>query len=360
MDTQHKIVGLMADPGLAESVARRVADSLGERLSDKAGEEWTVATIQESLPVGPDGSINLAQYASGLLEKYGWDYVFYLTDLPTFHDGQPILCRTVAQSQGALIVLPALGAIRLRSQVLELVTTLLPTLSGTADRIDLVNVAKDIRHKHMVTQLDSDSPVIVLRGPLSRARMLAGMVRGNQPFRLPGAMSGFLTAGAATGAFGIFYSSIWALADELHPGRLLLISAVVIGLLTSWLILRNGLWNKEPDTQSRLDNAATITTVGIGVLLSYVILFLGLLALSAVVVDADYLSSQLERPAQLLNYLDLSWLAASLGTLAGALGANFDSDEDVRKATYSRRWHERRKMFDTYNDSNDSDDSDES
>lgn len=72
-----------------------------------------------------------------------------------------------------------------------------------------------------------------------------------------------------------------------------------------------------------------------------------------VVVDADYLSSQLQQPAGLRNYIDLSWLAASLGTLAGALGSSFDDDEDIREATYSRRWHERRKMFDTYDNASD-------
>ncbi|HEY4557725.1 MAG TPA: hypothetical protein VIG82_06005 [Enteractinococcus sp.] len=39
-----------------------------------------------------------------------------------------------------------------------------------------------------------------------------------------------------------------------------------------------------------------------------------------------------------------------MGTLAGALGANFDSDDAIRQATYSRRWHERRQMFGTYSD----------
>ncbi|GAA2043831.1 hypothetical protein GCM10009720_25910 [Yaniella flava] len=78
-------------------------------------------------------------------------------------------------------------------------------------------------------------------------------------------------------------------------------------------------------------------------------------ALAGVIIDAGYLSSQLEQSAALWHYLRLSWLAACLGTLAGALGANFDSDEDIREATYSRRWHERRKMFNSYEQSADDD-----
>ena len=110
--------------------------------------------------------------------------------------------------------------------------TLLSRLSGATEEIDLHAVGQDIRHKNMVQFMPGDSSLVVLRGPLSKPRMLAGMLRGNRPTRLPTAMSGVLTAGAATGAFGVFYSSIWALADAHHPIRLLLIGALTIGLLS--------------------------------------------------------------------------------------------------------------------------------
>lgn len=354
--TTQKTVGLMADPGVAEKVADRVSEGLGHRLSEHTEEHWVVETIQEQLPLDSEGMINLSDYAPEILEKYQWDYVFYLTDLPIFYERQPVLCRTVAQDHGALIVLPALGAIRLRSQVAELVVTLLQKLSGITDEIDTTAVSRDIKRK--VKLVGTESPLILLRGPFNQFRMLTGMVRGNRPIQLPGAMSGFMTAGAATGAFGIFYSSIWALADALYPGRLLLIGAIIVALLTGWLILRNGLWNTRHITQARLDNIATVITVGIGVSLSYLMLFVGLLALSAVIVDAGYLSSQLEKSAGPRDYLELSWLAASLGTMAGALGANFDSDDAIRQATYSKRWHERREMFNTYEKSTEEEEED--
>lgn len=354
-DNDHKTVGLMADPGLAEDIAKRVSEDLTERLTEETNETWHVENIQEELPLGPDGNVSLEEYAPKILDRYGWDYVFYLTDLPAFHDQQPLLCRTVAQSRGALIVLPSLGAIRLRAQVLELVVTLLSTLSGVTEGIDAHAVGRDIKRQNMVQVLPGDTSLVILRGPLSKPRMLAGMLRGNQPTRLPRAMSGFITAGAATGAFGVFYSSIWALADAHHPVRLALIGALTVALLTAWLIFRNGLWTSQNAPQTRLDNIATVITVGIGVTLTYLILFLGLLALAVVIVDANYLASQLEHNATLESYLRLAWLAASLGTLAGALGSNFDSDDAIRQATYSERWHERRQMFDSYMDDADGD-----
>jgi hypothetical protein len=68
------------------------------------------------------------------------------------------------------------------------------------------------------------------------------------------------------------------------------------------------------------------------------------------VISAEYLQSQLGHPVNFFDYTKLSWLAASLGTVAGALGSNFDSDEAIREATYSRRQNERRKLTDSYED----------
>lgn len=55
-------------------------------------------------------------------------------------------------------------------------------------------------------------------------------------------------------------------------------------------------------------------------------------------------------PVNLVGYLQLSWLATSLGTLAGALGSNSASEETVREATCSRRVHQRRELADDYED----------
>lgn len=344
----------MADPGLATTISRRVSDDLAERLSERTSEHWRVEVIEETLPLGPDGTIDLSDYAPQILKQYDWDYVLYLTDLSVFSDRQPILCSAVAQSRGALVVLPALGALRMRAKVLELVVNLLPVLSGSSEEINLSDIAQDIGRRAEVQENTADQSVIVLRGRSNQLRMLSGMVRGNRPGRLPGALTGFITAGAASGAFGIFYSSIWTLAEALPPLRLLLIAAVVIALLTAWLIFHNGLWNTRDDrgmpSPARLDNAATVITVGVGVSLTYLVLFLGLFVMGLIVIDIGFLTAQIQQPAGLHNYLELSWLAASLGTMAGALGSNFDSNETIRRATYSRRWHERRKMFDTYND----------
>ncbi|MFC7403469.1 hypothetical protein ACFQQD_14240, partial [Citricoccus sp. GCM10030269] len=150
----------------------------------------------------------------------------------------------------------------------------------------------------------------------------------------------------------IFYASIWMIADASTVSRLSVVSIVVIVALSAWLILHHGLWNRLRKADNRwrggLDNAATIASVGIGVVLMYAVLWSVLFVAGLAVIPPSYLQSELGHRVGLLDYLGLSWLATSMGTMAGALGASFDSAEAIREATYSRREHERRRLADDY------------
>ena len=78
------------------------------------------------------------------------------------------------------------------------------------------------------------------------ARTVFGMVAGNEPLRTAPRLSSALAAASATGAFGIFYSSIWAMSTYLSTPRLLGIGAVAIVLMTAWLIIRSSAVIRRP------------------------------------------------------------------------------------------------------------------
>lgn len=73
-------------------------------------------------------------------------------------------------------------------------------------------------------------------------RLLAGMVKANRPWRLVPSLSPAMAGAAAGAAFGIFYSSIWLLADAFIVPRLLLVNALALAAMIAWLIIDNGLW----------------------------------------------------------------------------------------------------------------------
>ncbi|MFE7631569.1 hypothetical protein [Kocuria sp. NPDC057446] len=357
-------IGLMADPGLPEKVAASVAADVSRELSDDpravggAGVQWEVEVSAGALPLTLEGEIPLMERACEIRDGRGWDYVVYLTDLPRVHDGHSMLCEVSSAARAALVVLPALGAHRLRRRIRKLVVALIRSVQeGTMDFPSAPAAREAVGHgavRRVPPGRDGDVSYVVLPGRWNRLRLLSGMVRSNRPGRLLSALSSCVAAAAATGAFGIFYASIWNMSDALSVPRMAAISGVVIAALSAWLIGYNGLWNSLRDAADRwragLDNAATIITVGLSVVLMYMILWLVLFVLGLAVITGDYLASQLGHPVTLFDYLHLSWLAASLGTLAGALGSNFDSDESIREATYNRRVHERRRLAADYQD----------
>lgn len=353
-------IGVMADPGLPEKLARSLAEDLPRQLSRHVDStvDWNVDIARGTLPLTEDGNIPLIAQAPRIKDDHRWDYLVYLTDLPRSHGPDPMVCELSSCAGAVLVSLPALGAWRLRARTRRLVVTLISSvLERSTDFPSPTAARQAVGHRavHRVGPSgNSDIAYVTLPGRLNRTRLLAGMVRNNRPGRLLPALSGCIAAAAATGAFGIFYTTMWNMADALHPGRLTFISLVVIAALSVWLILHNGLWVKSlnPAVPGRtvLDNASTVITVFLSVALMYLVLYTILLCGAVTVIAADYLESQLGHPVTLLDYAQLSWLAASLGTMAGALGSNFDSDHAIREATYSRRAHQRRRLAESHDD----------
>jgi len=350
------LVGILADPGLPEATARTMADGLADQLQRLVDPDyrWDVEALRRALPLTEEGYIPLLEQAEDLRAQNRWDYVVYLTDLPRSHDGKIMVCETSPEGQAALVSLPALGAWRVRAATQELLLGVLRSLHANTGHPRPSGVAPFPAPKVQHQEEPGNVSYTVLSGRMGRLRLLAGMVRNNRPGRLLSALSTCIAAAAATGAFGIFYTTMWNMADVLPLWRLALISLVAVSTLGAWLIVHNGLWARglgpEASARASLDNSATIATVGLSVGLMYAVLFLVLLLGSLAVIDIGYLEAQLGHPVDLGDYARLSWLAASLGTVAGALGSNFDNDEAIREATYSRRDRQRRRLGDSRDD----------
>jgi hypothetical protein len=83
-----------------------------------------------------------------------------------------------------------------------------------------------------------------------------------------------------------------------------------------------------------LFNLATSVTLGLAVLTLYAgLLVLSVVGGAALIPQSVYDGNVGHAPA-LADYLKLGWLAATIATLAGALGSLIESDESVREAAY--------------------------
>jgi hypothetical protein len=184
-------------------------------------------------------------------------------------------------------------------------------------------------------------------GPLGHIGLWSGMVLANRPWRMLPAFKGAIAAAFATGAYALVITTLWLLADSVGWGRLLLLMVTAIVAMVAWIIVAHHLWERpeDPDQQkwAALYNGVTVLTVTSAVLCAYAILFALIFLAAWVFVPGDFFQTILKHPVGFGEYLTLSWLAASLATVAGALGASLEDEETVRKASYGyrqRRRHE--------------------
>lgn len=345
------VLGLMCDPGLPTETARWLVDDLERDLSEHVSDQvrWEVRLETGPLRLDDDGRVPLVHLARELRPRLGWDLIVCVTDLPRQLSSTPVVADISVCHGIALASLPALGVVGLRRRFRD---TLL-YLAGELGHGLVGGKAGRERHRAggkwaPVTWVDNPDAEIeeslALVGWRGRLRLLAGMIRDNKPWRLVPELSTALAAGFAAAAFGIFYSSIWTLADALSNRRLLLISMLAVGAMVAWLIVYNRLWERSPTskTKARLYNTASVLSLTFGVTSAYLVLFAVTFAGAFTVIESGYLASSLGHPVGIGDYLTLSWLAASMGTFAGALGSSLESEEAVYRAAYSRRERARR------------------
>ena len=105
------------------------------------------------------------------------------------------------------------------------------------------------------------------------------------------------------------------------------------------MIIVPGLWERAPDPRIRgqvvLFNLATATTVTVGIVSLYAVLFVLILAGAGLVTAPQTFAEAVGRDVALADYATLAWFVASLATIGGALGSALESEDAVRAAAYS-------------------------
>jgi hypothetical protein len=109
--------------------------------------------------------------------------------------------------------------------------------------------------------------------------------------------------------------------------------------VTLTIVIGAGLWESAPAQpgareQVVLFNVVTVATVVIGVLALYLaLLVLSLLGAFLLVPEATLADALGYRPG-VGTVAELAWMATSIATVGGALGAGLETDEAVREAAY--------------------------
>lgn len=339
-------LSLLAESELPLRILSDLAPRFEQEFAEKFDDgEWSIRVGKDSLPLDADGRVPIHSEAADLRRRWESDLVIYVTDLPRFVDGQPLVADLSGQHGVALVSAPSHGLAlrrRLHETIARAVTAL---VEGSSEPFDVPNRRREVfQPTPRARATDDGNELFEITGVRAYARLLIGIVRANRPWRLAPALSSASAAAAATGAFGIFYSSIWTMAAAASPARMLLVMLLAIAVMSAWLIGYNGLWERgRPRRESVLRNTGTLATVAAAVTIMYALLYVAILIGAVAVIDPQYMSQQLQgESASVGNYLSLAWMASSMGMVAGALGSSWDENTDIREAIFGRRGYQRR------------------
>lgn len=350
---------IIADPGLPTRRLRRIQDDLVRRLETTTPGGVRLLTRTGTVRVRPDDTIDLGVAADLAPDEHTVDATILLTEMPRHAGGHPLVAETFADQRVAVISCPTLGVLfprrRLVRAVLACAARLLEAeedrgadgAEDAAPRTD-AETGRGSQHWNRWKRHPATGHLSLFAHTITGVpRTVLGMVAANDPWRTAPKLSSAMAAAAGVGAFGVFYSSIWQMSDALSTARLLSIGVLAVVLMTAWLLVSNRLW--DPPAKERLStvvalyNASTVLTLLLCVLVLYAGLVVLILLAGLVVIDPEFMAATLGTgEVGFTNYLDIAWMSAAMGVVAGALGSSFDSQTDLRRLTHGQRERQRR------------------
>lgn len=362
------VVALLADPDAPTEIAQHMARVLPARLADKSGQgrRFDVEVVSEPFTAGTEDLSTLTGRVMGRRRADHWDIVVALTDLPLHSHGRKLVVDLSHEHGWALLSLPSLGCLWFHGRALRAVEEIVLSLASQ----QATGVGEAPQHQSLGRFASRLAPIhpgpigeeetadlrYVVSGPGGYLRVLGGMVRANQPWRLVPGLSKALAAALATGAVATVNSTIWSLSESLSTPRLVIATVGSVVLMIGWLIVDAQLWHRSeeasPEARKRaaLYNASTVVTVGIGVLVCYMGLIVINLVWALFILNGQVFASTTRTPLHAKEYWTLSWFVASVATVGGALGSGLESDEAIRAAAYSKREQDRLRMLEDDDD----------
>src|SRR6201996_1086764 len=342
------VVGLLASPGPASDLTASLTPEIAGRLPERLpGVRWRLELVPDRLVEPPTDLSAMISAGRRMLLDRGWHLAVCVTDLPLQTARRPVIAHVSATHGVAVLSMPALGPVSVRKRTADTIVRLvghilgdLAQAEGAAGRLPLAGaVTRRLRELGTRTERGEHGVGFVARVIAGNIWLLLGMLRANRPWRLALRLMRVLAVAFAAGVFALVTSDIWRLAHYLGPLRL-----GVIGLgsglaLAMTIMVSTGLWEHSPHPAAReqvaLFNIVTAATVGLGVAALYLALFIAMLAAALLLVPGSLLGLVLGHPAGLADQVSLAWLATSIATLGGALGAALESGETVREAAYT-------------------------
>lgn len=369
-------LGLVSAPGLPATICHKISEELGDILSKEieSEKEWEVEVEVDRLTGAVDKVEEIMKQAGSRKEANDWDYVISLTDLPIFVDGLIVLSDADVDACIAQVSLPAFGLFstpkKIEKTIIQIVKELYyrgfnrelsvplnkkgPGFLANDKKSRLMNRVPRIFKFTEVERCEeqgenNERTVRFFTNPKVKGRLkvILGMTIANRPWSILPSFKKVVGLAFATGSYMLIFNTLWKLSNIYEIPRFIALTSLAMIGMVAWIILAHNLWEKRTNFNSMrlrgLYNMTTVTTLGISVVIFYIAMFILFLFAVAIFVPANLFEEVIGHSVDLVDYLKLAWLVSSAATVAGAIGAGLEDQEEVRKSTYGYRQYLRSK-----------------
>lgn len=353
-------LGIISAPGTARNITSKIKDELAENLKERLSQndDWQIDIIVDPLTGETEFTKKIYARTEEYLQENGWDYLISITDLPLFYNDKAVVIDIDTSDGVAMISIPAFGWRPLKKRVQTAIINTVSIIKEVTDNGD--DIEEGIKDEiHALNNMFTFSKLRYTKDFFEKSetkhllfhmttkaggtfRLVTGMTFANNPYNMMQSLSGVTAIAFATGAFGIIFSTMWNLSYLFPTWRLAAISVLSILGMLLWIIVSHDLWENFKEGQSRrmtsLYNSTTLLTLFISLLFYYFLLYLLFLTAGVTLLPPDFIATTIEvENIGVRFYLELAWFAASLTTVAGAIGAGFQDKETIQKSTYGYR-----------------------
>lgn len=201
---------IVAEHGLPAALIERGEDRF-EQIADELSLEYRGHTVTRdtTLQMTPRGDLETVWGTDDSADEV----IVFVTEMPRLYkprdadgnDRSPrnlvVLAELDRERNAAVVSLPALGSAPRRA-LRTLISTIAETVTGAGSMREFEE------QRGIVVIGDGDTEYVCAEGYSRRLKLMAGMVRGNRPWRLIPTLTGMTAAAAAAASFGIFFSTI--------------------------------------------------------------------------------------------------------------------------------------------------------
>lgn len=363
-------IGIIAAPNLpadiAEDLEQEVTDLLSDAIDEKV--DWKIESLIDPLIGFAENTNQILDKVVAIKKENDWNYAVCLTDLPLFSRKHLVVADASVENSVAQISIPVFGFMPMRSRIKKAFIQMMGELyyrnsardSFATDIVHMKPFLKRNKYKKFpkpkpfslsltkrVEMAEEDEQVdvryIIKSLMIGRLRVLSGMTFANRPWIALFSFNKLITLAFATGSYISIFPTPWQMSIAYNPVRFIAVMVLAILGTIIWVIFSHDLWERPTKKGKKrwrdLYNWTTFTTLGVIIIINYMMLFIIFLGAIAIFVPPSLFEAWtgIEDEPTPEYYFALVWLITSLGTLAGAIGTGIEDEEKIRDITYSYR-----------------------